>query len=481
MPDKWKALWETPLDRTHSLVEQIVIRCLEAMNSGHLQLEKQVPPLRKLSKKLAVSIGTVKEAYLKLQMDGYFVARAHLGTYVARIPDEGALPDLEWTDSVPFSFQENQPSYITACETGHVSFLKIGSDFPDPGQLNFREYLNLLQASFDPPKRHSERVADSERDPEEVLDELLGALMKKRGIETRPGQRLLVPAGTALPLVANTLLSPGDCVVVASVLDIPAWEVFTVIPVNVIPVGYDREGILTSKVEQICREQKVKAVFVRPPAAFPQNVTISEKRRDELVELSHQYKFALIAQDDACEFWFSRSLIPLGGKRHQGRVIHISRVSCLAWAIDSYEVITAADPFIQRVDEKVKALCLSINPRKAVVLIRFLNVYGDETHVSKFIKVYTRRLQGIQRLFDEYLLAKGCVVFPRAGISLWICFKKAVAVDRLLPLIKDSGFNDYNNGLSIVVDGEVTALHAGFARHGEECWERLFGGLAALL
>ncbi|KAA8482011.1 DNA-binding transcriptional MocR family regulator [Arcticibacter tournemirensis] len=480
MPDKWKALWETPLDRTHSLVEQIVTRCLEAMNNGHLQLGEKVPPLRKLSKKLGVSLGTVKDAYLKLQFDGYLVTRAHLGTYVARIQG-GSSPQPEWTDLVPFSFQDDQPAYSTGCETGHISFLKIGADSPGPEQLNFKEYLNIMQALFDPPKKHSVRAAETEKDAEEVLDELLGALLKKRGIETRPGQRLLLPPGIALPLMASTLLSPGDCVVVASLLDIPARDAFLGIPACLKPAGYDREGILTSKVEQICQEQNVKAVFVRPPAAFPQNVTMSEKRRDELVDLSLRYKFVLIAQDDACEFWFSRPYIPVGGKRHQGRVIHISRLSCLVWAIDGYEVITGANPFIKRMNEKAKALGLSINMRKALALIRFLNLYGNETRAGKFIRFYSARLRTIQCLFEEQLSTKACIVLPLAGLSLWIGFKRAVRVDLLLPLIKESGFIDYNNGQSIIVDGSVTALHAGFACHDETCWARLFGGLAKLL
>ncbi|RXF69372.1 GntR family transcriptional regulator [Arcticibacter tournemirensis] len=481
MPDKWKELWETPLDRTSSLVEQIILRCLEAMNKGYLQQGKKVPPLRKLSEKLAVSLGTVKGAYLKLRCEGYFTPRGHLGTYVSQIPGGNSPLRLEWTDSVPFSFREDRSTYATCYEMGHNSFLKIGTDSPGPERLNLKKYLNFLQASLDPPKRYSVGTKRENEDPEEMLDEFLGGHLKERGIETRQGQRLLLPAGTALALVAKALLSPGDCVVVASLLDIPAREAFLGIPVGLKPAGYDREGILTSKVEQICQEQNVKAVFVRPPAAFPQNVTMSEKRRDELVELAHRYKFALIAQDDVCEFWFSHPFIPLGSKRHQGRAIHISRLSSLAAAIDSYEVITAADPFVHRIYKKVKALGLSVNPVKALVLIRFLNGLGNETYARKFIKLYAARLTAIQHSFDEHLSAKACIVIPRAGLSLWICFEKAVRADLLLSLIRDSGFSDYNSGQSIVVDGSVTALHAGFARHGEECWESLFEGLAELL
>ena len=68
--------------------------------------------------------------------------------------------------------------------------------------------------------------------------------------------------------------------------------------IRLIPVPGDCCGMLPDALENACRKDGVKGVFLMPNCANPTTVTIPERRKDELAEIIGRYKLVLIEDDN---------------------------------------------------------------------------------------------------------------------------------------------------------------------------------------
>jgi GntR family transcriptional regulator len=72
------------------MYKQVTDQVKNAIASGDLKPGEKLPSVRELSEGLKISAITVKRAYLDLENEGYIMARAGLGSFVAEI-DRGKL------------------------------------------------------------------------------------------------------------------------------------------------------------------------------------------------------------------------------------------------------------------------------------------------------------------------------------------------------------------------------------------------------
>ncbi|MDT9086463.1 hypothetical protein RSW79_25055, partial [Escherichia coli] len=73
-----------------------------------------------------------------------------------------------------------------------------------------------------------------------------------------------------------------------------AKKTFARTKATLIEVAVDENGLDMAAVEKICKKKKITAVYVIPHHHYPTTVTLSVQRRMKLLELSHQYSFAII-------------------------------------------------------------------------------------------------------------------------------------------------------------------------------------------
>ncbi|PWG78195.1 GntR family transcriptional regulator [Pararcticibacter amylolyticus] len=475
MPDKWNSLWEQPLDRKRSLTEQIVERCKDAMMRNDLKRGLKVPPIRVLSRKLSVAEGTVKTAYLLLQSEGYFEPQRHRGTFVINVPGSASKAVSGWTDPVPYTFRADREFYGCDHFSFSPAFLKIGAVFPAQTYLRADQYYDICRSLA-----HRQNLVNHGHG-EDTPDAMLRRLLLNRGIEAEAGQHLVLPGASGLLLAAETLVKPGDLIVMASPLDMAARATFLRSGASLAFAGSDDEGILTDGVERICREKRVKAVLVRPAVAFPENVTLSERRRDALLALAAKYYFVLIAMDNAGELWFRRPLIPLAGRHHKGEIIHIGSLSTLAGSLGNFDVLVAGRGFVRSVARHAEAYLLPYQPEAWLPLLRYINLYGKEPHIKKLMLSYRKLLDEIREAFNHIMQGKAVMTEPLAGLALWITFSNGIPSEQLLPLFTRSGFDDYEKRASDPPPCQVSALHIGFGMHDISSFRTLFEGLSALL
>jgi 2-aminoadipate transaminase len=142
------------------------------------------------------------------------------------------------------------------------------------------------------------------------LRELIVAQMARYGIVATV-DNILITSGSqqALDLIAKLLINRGDRILVESPTYLGALQAFDLMGAEYVTVPVDDDGLQTCNMEQALRSGP-KFMYILPNFQNPGGVTLSRKRRDELVELSDRYGIPIIEDD------------PYGQLRYEGE--HIS-------------------------------------------------------------------------------------------------------------------------------------------------------------
>jgi len=142
------------------------------------------------------------------------------------------------------------------------------------------------------------------------LRELIVAQMGRYGIVATV-DNILITSGSqqALDLIAKLLINRGDRILVESPTYLGALQAFDLMGAEYVTVPVDDDGLQTCNMEQALRSGP-KFMYILPNFQNPGGVTLSRKRRDELVELSDRYGIPIIEDD------------PYGQLRYEGE--HIS-------------------------------------------------------------------------------------------------------------------------------------------------------------
>src|SRR5258708_4965488 len=132
-------------------------------------------------------------------------------------------------------------------------------------------------------------------------------------------------ASSAIDLICSVFTSPGDVIFVEEPSYFLALRIFRDHGLRVVPVAVDDSGLCLDGLEVKIEESHPKLIYIIPTFQNPSGVTLSEERREQLVELAgleqnianlrREYTLRLSAMDAALEQHLpaARWLPPHGG------------------------------------------------------------------------------------------------------------------------------------------------------------------------
>jgi len=110
---------------------------------------------------------------------------------------------------------------------------------------------------------------------------------------------LLITAGIsqALDMICALKTNPGDTVIVEEPSYFLALRIFADYKLNVIGTPIDENGIIIEALKENIEKHKPVFVYTIPVFHNPSGATLSHRRREELVGLSEEYDFFLVADE----------------------------------------------------------------------------------------------------------------------------------------------------------------------------------------
>lgn len=318
------------------LYRQLYEELRAAILTGRLKPGARLPPTRELARELDVSRNTVLSAYELLFAEGYLDGVVGSGTFVAQmLPEEM----LQACASQPRAAAHNLRRRLlskggerlaaTLPDVGERAFgapIPFRSSIPDLASFPFDVWARLLAKYSRNPSPDLLGYTYPAGYPR-LRATIAAYLRSARGVRCETEQIIIVSgAQVALNVVTQMLLDPGETALVEDPGYFGARGIFERAGARLVPVPVDSEGVSMNAVRK--KGDGARLLYVTPSYQFPLGVTMSLKRRLELLEWARAAEAWIIEDDYDGEYRYTGRPIPsLQGLDGAGRVIYIGTFS----------------------------------------------------------------------------------------------------------------------------------------------------------
>ena len=292
-----------------------------AILDGRLKPHQALPSSRDLARRLDVSRNTVVLAYERLRAEGFVTSRAGAGTYVEEVRINAAPAEPRESPLRARALWHEIPA------GRDMAALDVPFDFrsgiPDAAAFPFAAWRARLSRQFHPESvgKGAHIQAAGDHGLRSAIARHIGT---SRAVRTAV-DNILITSGSqqAVDLIARVLLEPGDTVAVEDPGYPLTQRALRAYGCTVVGVPVDEEGLIVAALPEAAR-----LVHVTPSHQYPLGMTMSMRRRRELIEWAERHDAAIVEDDYDSEFRYrGRPLEPLQCLDRTGRVLYVGSFS----------------------------------------------------------------------------------------------------------------------------------------------------------
>jgi GntR family transcriptional regulator/MocR family aminotransferase len=316
------------------------------------------------------------------------------------------------------------------------------------------------------------------------LREALGRLLAAgRGIPAAT-DRLLITRGSQMAffLVAQALFAPGDAVAVEALGDRAVWEAFARAGARCLPVPVDADGLDVAALDALASRTRLRAVLVSPQRQYPTLVPLSAGRRQRLLELAAERRFAVLDADLDWEFQFDGQPGPaLAAADPAGVVIHLGLLSRIFDPGQRLGVVHAAAGFVARIREQRLVFDRQGDPVLERAMAELLEDGEVQRHLNRLHQPYRHRRDALVAALRREAGEAVSIVPPTGGLALWVEVRGGVDVDAWAARALARGVA-FRPGRQFAFDGAaVQGFRIGFSSLPEPALDEVAARIGAAL
>ncbi|WP_343530622.1 PLP-dependent aminotransferase family protein [Pedobacter sp.] len=413
----WK--FEVQLDKKSdkAVYLQIADAMIKDIQSGRLKAGEALPGGRNLAQLLKVNRNTVVEALNVLIIEGWLVSKERQGTFVAK-----NIPKLTST------IKSRQPTSMTMGQLEKPFHIQFDDGHPNAKIAPVTELARAYRQIFSFKTKWQLMNYDGNALGDIAFrQEIAQMLNHQRGMQVHE-DNLCMTRGSqmAMYLTAQCLLEIGDEVMVENPGYQPAWKAFEHAGANLLPVGVDEEGLVIDEVVQYLKSNKrIKAIYVTPHHQYPTTVTLSLKRRLELIRLSNEYGFAIIEDDYDNEFHFGyRPVLPLSSYPELKNYVYIGTLSKVVSPVLRVGYLASNDScLIEKVGQLRKIIDVNGDSIMEQAVLQLIKDGAIKRHIKKVTSYYKTKRDFTAGLLKKHLKDKVNYNIPDGGLAFWLAIK----------------------------------------------------------
>jgi GntR family transcriptional regulator/MocR family aminotransferase len=413
------------------LYRQLYERLRAGILAGHLESGTRLPSTRALASELGISRTTTALAYQQLLLEGYVESRVGDGTRVARLP--AAQPgsrDAHAQDPVDTAEPQPAPLGQRGAGLGALAFREARyADWanvrtrpfrisqPDVAHFPYAAWARLLA-------RHARRslpavaLYQNAHGYAPLREAIAAHIGLTRGVHCAPDQ-IILTAGSqgALDLIARVVLDPGDLAWVEDPGYSGARGALVAAGARLLPVPVDQEGLVIATARQL--GPAARLAVVTPSHQFPTAVTMSLRRRLELLDWSREAQAWIVEDDYDSEYRYGgRPLEALHGLDRTGRVIYVGTFSKVLLPSMRLGYLIAPPALLQALGTARRFIDIHPPVLEQMALADFMAEGQYARHVRKMRLLYRERRDALVDALRQELGDLLDVAVPEAGMHL---------------------------------------------------------------
>lgn len=411
---------------------QLSNQIIQLIKNQNLAPNTKLPGSRTLAVQLSVHRKTIVACYEELLLQGWVESVPKKGTFVL-----GNLPVLQQktlNDSLAISPREKTgfPFYTSDKLKEKTSkrengFMYLNDGISDSRLTPIQEIARTYRRIAAKRKVFDHLSYGATYGNEMLREVLVNYLNATRGLNISK-ENVLITRGSQMGiwLSSQLLLQKDDIIVVGNTNYASADSTFLYHKARIERVLVDDDGIVTDDVEKLCEQKQIKAVYVTSHHHHPTTVTLSAKRRIQLLNLAKQYDFAIIEDDYDYDFNYNHApILPLASHDINGNVIYIGSVCKTVAPVYRVGYLIASREFV---DEAAKLRGVVDRQGDALLELTFADFIrsGDlDRHIRKVMKIYKSRRDLFCKLLEDELGSFFDFEIPKGGMAVWVKLKSS--------------------------------------------------------
>lgn len=297
------------------------------------------------------------------------------------------------------------------------------------------------------------------------LRERICEVMALSGIDGELGaspEDVVVTVGgqQALDLVARLFLDPGDVVIAEGPTYVGALGAFQAAQAEVVHVAMDDDGLIPAALEETIKQvaasgRRAKFLYTIPTYQNPAGVTLSERRREEVLEICERAGLLVIEDDPYGQLGFEGDApAPLRARRRAG-VFYLSTFSKtfapglrVGWVL--------APPAVREklvIASEAQILCPSAFAQAAVTT--YLSTMPWREQLKAYREIYRERRDALLEALAQRMPAGTRWTRPGGGLFVWVTLPEGLDAKAMMPRALNARVA-YVPGTGFFADGSGT-------------------------
>lgn len=284
-------------------------------------------------------------------------------------------------------------------------------------------------------------------------------LARDRGIHVTPDDIVLGDgSGQPIHMIIETLINPGDVVVVADYFYVGTLSTMHRFGADVRGVACDDEGMIPEATEEVFRTaiaegKKPKFIYTVPTFQNPQGWTMPLARRQALLDLAHKYEIAILEDDCYVDLRYDgQDVKSIYSLDDTGSVIYVGTFSKILAPGLRMGYMTAPRPMLERA---LGAKCGgAVNTFAALAVHRFAsnNMYS---HIEEINEIGRTKRDAMLGALDEHFGGTGATWSrPGGGLYLWLKMADGADIASIRDQVLDRVDVGYHPGTIFAADGQ---------------------------
>ena len=438
-----------PLDRQSAvpLYQQIKTYLRQGILSGSLAADTRLPASRQLAQDLGVNRITVENAYAELEAEGLIFSKLGSGTYV--LSPDPLLPLPKNNSGTPWPLWQQKIEDKTlrskllekkrkaaARQPHQISF---ATGISDANLFPAEDFRKVLQTVM---RRDGITALDyGERSGYAPLRESITHILASQGLQTRP-ENILITSGSqqALSLVAQSLLKPGDIILVESPTHAGALDLFHALDFKVVGIPVDGQGMQVEELEKLLQQHHPKLIYTIPNFHNPTGTCLNGSRRRQLLVLADRYNVPILEDDFVGDLRYDGRAQPaLKALDPGGRVIYVSTFSKMLMPGLRVGFLAAEGPIYDCLVNFKRVNDLTTSTLIQRALEAYVTVGRYQAHLRRSCQIFRKRRDTMLAAIERYLPTGVRFDLPQGVLFIWLQIPEVLDSEKLLPLAWEEG------------------------------------------
>lgn len=413
---------------------QVVHQVIDEIKRGRLAPSTAMPGTRELADKLQVNRKTIVLAYDELIAQGWLTTEHRRGTFVsaslpAFLPSKSTAMHMAEIHSPKFTSYARHLAPEDQATLEHC--IDFNDGIPDTRLIPFEILSRAFRHALVVSSRANRLGYDDPRGVLPLRQAITAMLNMDRGLSISVDNTCIVRGSQmGIFLAARILTRPGDYIVVENLSYPPAREAFRSCGAQILGVGLDEHGIDVIKLEDLCKQHPVRAIYVTPHHQFPTTVMMTAERRLKLLRLAEQYDFVIVEDDYDHEFHFHHHpVFPLASTEHGGRVVYVGSLSKVLAPGLRVGYLVASRAFISQCAAEIMLIDRQGNSVTELAVAELMESGEIKRHIRRTLKIYSERRDILVGLVRNELGEFVSFEPPVGGLALWLRLNEVIDID----------------------------------------------------